>query len=480
MTGRSHMRPRMRSRLLSRLHGDEGMSLVLVIAMVAIISLMAITTATIATNSLQSSRHHTTFESSLATAEAGVDSLLSSIALQNAADPNVEYVTSSPCSLTAPSTGFASNEAERVWARDALANLAATQAATCLKTASNGQYVSVRPSGKQAVYSMGWFPAYSATATRRLIKAEYLFAPYAPSNAVLTQGGLDFSGSVAITALVSTTDANVHTNTNIAGYNNSLQVAGAISASGTLPGSCPSGVQDGCTASSPLQTIPDITARKYYVGSAAANASSWYDLCPTGLVKSPPTTITATTVPCTGATIGGTGYNGWQFTAGSGSTPPRWTLPRTAGGPFPGTYYVYQGDAQVGDNGNSSTVWQITVIAEAATGVTNAATCNKLGGNIQWKLFNMTPKLPGMQLLADANLTGDANASAGSGLFFAGDKVDLQTSSSTLTGAVIAANTCAAAGQNTIQGVSIEYDDTLELAVSDVIRTALWLEYPSG
>ncbi len=158
----------------------------------------------------------------------------------------------------------------------------------------------------------------------------------------------------------------------------------------------------------------------------------------------------------------------------------RWTLPRTAGGPFNGVYYVYQGDAVIGDNGNSSTTWQISVLAEAETGVVNTATCGKRGGNVNWKLFNLTPWLSGLQMLADANLTGDANSTAGSGVFLAGDKVDLQTSSATITGAVVASNKCAAAGVNRVQGMTINYDDTLETPLSDVIRTSLWLDYAAG
>ena len=76
-------------------------------------------------------------------------------------------------------------------------------------------------------------------------------------------------------------------------------------------------------------------------------------------------------------------------TAGAAVDPAK-----TAGGPYPGTYYVFQGDAQIGSNGNSSER-QITVLAEAkAGGVANAATCNKLGGNIDWKLFTLSPSSP--------------------------------------------------------------------------------------
>ena len=213
-----------------------------------------------------------------------------------------------------------------------------------------------------------------------------------------------------------------------------------------------------------------------YYKQAASNFATWFDLCD-GVMKKPDTVLPLE--PCTGTPL--TALNGWVYTPGSITTPATWTLPDQSGGPFNGTYYIQEADAVVGGNGNSTSTWAVTVIASAKTGGSaNAATCNKLGGNVTWKLFNLTPSLPGLQLLADANLTGRANASAGSGLFLAGHKVDINTSSSTITGAIVAGNTCAAAGPNTIQGVTVNYDDTLEAPLSDIIRTTLWLDYAAG
>ncbi len=85
--------------------------------------------------------------------------------------------------------------------------------------------------------------------------------------------------------------------------------------------------------------------------------------------------------------------------------------------------------------------------------------------------------MSGLALHAGSSLYGSANADAGPGLFVAADKVDLQTSSSTITGAIVAKNECAAAGVNNVQGVTIKYDKTIEAPVNDIIRTTLWLEY---
>jgi hypothetical protein len=59
----------------------------------------------------------------------------------------------------------------------------------------------------------------------------------------------------------------------------------------------------------------------------------------------------------------------------------------------------------------------------------------------------------------------------------AGDKIDLQTSSATVKGSLIANNTCAAAGSNEIQGMTITYDESVEAPVYSVVNTTLWLEY---
>ena len=59
----------------------------------------------------------------------------------------------------------------------------------------------------------------------------------------------------------------------------------------------------------------------------------------------------------------------------------------------------------------------------------------------------------------------------------AGDKVDLQTSSATVKGSIIANNACAAAGTNNVQGMTITYDQSVEAPVYSVVNTTLWLEY---
>ena len=464
-----------------RAGGEAGFSLVLVMGMTgAILGLIAVVTLD-ATRAMRSGAAHVNYESALSVAEAGIDTTLQTISLQyNAA--GAVYVTPGSCALTAPST-FGSEEAERVWAAASLKGLPST----CLRATPAGEFVAVRPTNRQAVYSLGWFPTRAnARAKTRLIKAEYLFAPYKPSNAVLTQGSLDFSGSVAVNASLTGAPADVHSNDDVTGINGSTLIEGRVSASGTA-GSCGGGVSGGCLSAEPQQSLPAISARSLYTSQSGRFArtaalptpynGSWYDLCPDGSMREPSTT------PCTGAVLAASGgTNGWTFSAGGGTTPPTWTYPRDSAN-FPGVYYVYQGNAQLGSNGSQRDLRQMTVIAEAKPTGGLAASCGKLGGNITQKQFSLSPFITGLILVADANLTTESQATAGVGLLIAGDRVDMSTSSGggdAIVGAVVAANTCAAAGANSIQGISIRFDDTVEAPLTDVIRTSLWLEYPAG
>ena len=140
---------------------------------------------------------------------------------------------------------------------------------------------------------------------------------------------------------------------------------------------------------------------------------------------------------------------------------------------------MYGANASLDANGNSSAVQTVSVLAESTTpsGYTNAATCNKYGGNISWKKYDIQNYLRGVLFIAQGSLDGSANSTAQSGLMMAGDKIDLHTSSASVKGALIANNTCAAAGSNTIQGMTITYDQSVEAPVYSVVNTTLWLEY---
>lgn len=476
--------------LFARLRGgrddEEGFALILVIGTATVIAALVAVTMALALQSLRSSRQHVSFESALSIAETGVDEVLSVINTNYNASPSTNWVTPSPCDWTIGGT-FSSAAAERSAARAKLMSLAGNSA--CRQQAGAGEYVAVHPTGKQTVYSMGFAPSYAkfindpSNAKARLIKAEYIFAPYKPGQAVLTAGDLDFSGSLTVNTLNPSYPADIHSNTDItSGGTGSLTVQGTISSSGSndLAGSCPAGVV-ACSENTPRERVPAVSPRSVY-DKLALTTSNWYDLCPGGVVKVP------ASAPCTGADNieqpSGGSFHGWSYTAGSSTTVPVWTLQRQSGTTtYPGVYYVYGADAVVGDQGNDPTVWNITVLADSAKGAdkpagfTDPDRCDKYGGNLDWKLFTIQNYVPGLIFDAEGTLSGTANTSASAGFMWAGDNIDLQTSSNTITGALVSNNLCAAAEANTVQGVTVNYDQTIEGPVSDIVRTTLWLEY---
>ena len=62
----------------------------------------------------------------------------------------------------------------------------------CLHEGALGEYVVLKPTDKKIVYAMGFVPSYanwssgSTQAKMRMIKADYIFAPYRPTHAILT------------------------------------------------------------------------------------------------------------------------------------------------------------------------------------------------------------------------------------------------------------------------------------------------------
>ena len=169
---------------------DEGIGLILVIGISAMMAiLLAVITAT-AIRSLGSSSDHVNFEQSLAAAESGVDSELSYIQSARNQVPSVNYESPVSCRPAAPAASvFTSEATEKAWATASLNALPNS----CTKTNAQGEYVSFKVPGRQIVYSLGWSPSRgAANAKERLLKVEYIFAPYRPGQAVLTGGSVNF------------------------------------------------------------------------------------------------------------------------------------------------------------------------------------------------------------------------------------------------------------------------------------------------
>lgn len=454
-------RDRLRS---ARCAADEGFALATVLLVMALVTTLVMITAGVVMASLRSSGDHDKFEGAVGAAEAGVDTTLSRL------QADQKYSAGPAINQT-----FASPDAERQWAYTTL--MAQVTAGVPYTNTGTGQFLAIRPPDRNVIYSLGCVPTCGTSlAAQRLLKVEYLFAPYKPGNAILTAGNLSFSSSVTVDVTAGGTGgtANVHTNGDVTGSGCSQTVNGVVSSSGSYS-VCGGVGLSGSGGSQPTQSVPTVSPRFLYDEFAATYAANWYDLCPDGTVH------TASTVsgsaPCTGPQVadesaGGT-YRGWSFAAGSGTTPPTWNMFDTTWGD--GVYYVFQGNANISRNIVANS---ISVIAESAPTGGTSTTCGKLGGDIyaQGVTIN-SAALPGVIFVAQGQLSVSSNFSAGIGVFAAGDQIYIETSSNGIRGTVIANDTCTASGKtDQVKNAVINYDKNVEIPLVDIVRTTQWLE----
>ena len=489
------------TRRLRRTSGEDGIGLVLVLGMGAILTGFMIVSTSAAIRSLSSSRLHVSFESALAVADGGIDTGL--------ARAQKMYVTTGSDSYTIPATAnpnescvaspiawpWAVNvqptpEQERSWARTQLDSLATVPG--CLQTGTNGQYAILKPTGRQAIYAMGWSPRRGAAEVKqRLIKAEYLFTPYSPAFAILTGGDIILDSSTTVTSAPPNSPAlaAVHTNGAITVSSGNPTVAGTVTQSSSGPSASSNkfaGNSGGNVTGAARQNIPFEGAQAVWARNRATSPpGGWYDLCPNGTVQTP-----TGTAPCVGGTVlvtltGSSTFRGWSFD-GSGPVPVWSAGSDIKVNGFSGTYYVHRGDVVNPASNTGSPVPNLTVLASSTS-----LACDKVGGNITWGSTDpAAPSLPNTWLIADQDLKTESNYQAGSavggtvisGFFIAGDQLEMSTSSSGAYGAVISLDQCDPAtgslvAENRIKNPAIYYDPNAQAPFTDVINNTLWLEY---
>lgn len=465
---------------------DEGVGMITVMGLSSAIAITVALSVTVAINSLASARGHVEFESSLATAETGIDEVLGDI--QTAYDNGVNYTPAdADCAAawTWSTSSLPNPGDEKEWLKDVVEAMPDK----CVKNAGRGQYIAFRAKSAAGapipvVYSIGWTTQGDSEVTStRAIRVEYLFSPYKPNQAILTESDLIFSGSVKVDLAEDgdATTADVHSNSDLAAGNNSLIVNGNVTASGTndREGTCPDGKITGtCVAGAPPQAVPKVNVRSLYRALAPATAAGWFDLCPDGTVRSPDLSNLSAPTPCTGNILSPSGtYRGWVL-KDAGTVDATWVFTPVDGTDYPGAYYAYQTDVSLEKGtGNKNEVTMSVMVEAKENGRPNySATCDKSGGTLTWKHGYITNYLPGVLFIADTAVIGEANSDVATGVIAAGDYIDWNTSSSTIKGSMVASGNCPTSPTNVIQGVELRYDSSSEVPLSTLIRTTGWME----
>lgn len=469
-----------------RLDHDDGIGMITVMGLASAVAIVVALSVTVAINSLSSARNHVEFEASLAAAETGVDQVLGEI--QTAYDNGTAYAPDDPdcaASWTWATGSLPTPEQEMAWLESAVAAMPES----CVQSAGAGEYVAFRAKASNGtaipvVYSLGWTPSREAPqAAARAIRVEYLFSPYKPNQAILTEADLVFSGSVEVDLADNSgaTSADVHSNSDLSAGNNSLKVNGSVTASGAndRSGTCPDGKITGtCEAGAPPQAIPRVNARSLYRALATEAAAGWFDLCPDGSVRAPDLSDPASPTPCTGEVLSPDGtYRGWVL-EDANTTDATWVFTPVDGTDYPGAYYAYQTNVSLEKGkGNKNEVTMSVIVEAKPDGWPNhAESCDKSGGTLIWKHGYITNYLPGVLFVADTAVIGEANSDVGVGVIAAGDYIDWNTSSSTVRGSMVTSGNCPTSPTNVIQGVALSYDSSSEVPLSTLIRTTGWLE----
>ncbi len=502
---------RMMSRLRRANDPEQGFALITVIGFVAVITSLMLLGGVMADRSLVSSTQHSSFEGALAAAEDGIDKGLArgKKAYQVGGSDSwfspaaaTSFDAAPECTAASVAWPFASAPAasqERTWAKTQMLALIGTTG--CLRHAPQGDYVVLKPTGHQAIYAMGWSPRFGAREVQsRLVKAEYIFAPYSPSNAILTGGDLELGSSTTVSTAGQACPgsggpylAGVHTNGALTVNTGNPTVCGPVSASTDSTGQSSNNFYDptntsGTIATSVRQSVTVATAAQVWGINHATNPpGGWYDLCANGQVRAPDGAT-----PCSGTLLynvsAGGSYRGWSFSA---TSPPTWSAgDALMQNGYSGTYYIDGGNVVTNASNSGSAVPNLTVIAASSS-----PNCAKVGGNITWNHIDIAaPSLHSTFLFADQDLLTQSNWTAGSrtggtvvsGLFIAGDQTQMETSSAGAYGAVIAQDVCdppdgtTLVDKDVIKNPTIYYDPNAQAPFIDLINTTLWLEYPSG
>ena len=505
----------------SAFNDDQGIGMVLVIGISTVVFTLAAAGMMIASTALKQSTNRTDFEMALAAAEEGVDIALArqqeafnggdtaGVPIPSEA-PGVAIKQSNCTATEVPASTFDGlTAAEEIETAEGIVDDLASATATngCLQQGESGEFLVIRPSGSTnsgTLYAKGWSPAFSADATERFLKVDYIFVPYNPQHAILTGGDLEIGGSVVVKVVAGADPvAGIHTNADLSFDTGSLVVCGQVSGTGSVPGKSYS---DTCTdpdvplpltpVQSPVEDLPEVDAAGFYARATtiptAADAISqnlWFDLCP-GLVSGDfeIRSYSSTGSPCTGTVLGnqdsavnfGINYSASVSGLGGG---PTFSITNAA---RDGVFYAHHSNLTNKQGGQKPSVPpRRTLIASAAT------TCDVATGNISYTHLDMEdgPYIRNLFMMAETDLSVDANLQLGDaavpvgGMFVAGDELQLSTSSNEAVGAAVAIDKCEPTtgemiddGESRLQGITFFFDPNAESPFSSLINITLWQE----
>ena len=269
-------------------------------------------------------------------------------------------------------------DAERGWAVAA----ADARPATDVQSTPEGEFVVVKPSNQDLLFSVAYVPSRDAAERRvRVVRAALTLAP------VSTPWSLDMSYLTDMDLVISGNPtfhgeaADGHANGHLTVSGNPTFQQGCLTSSGG--GSISGNVNDHSDCpddpyAQPEEFVPEIVPDDFW-------HMSEYDMCPDGKVRAGPAHATfgstAGSAPCTTGHIlesdaGSTTFNGFEFNGCCDSKlNAKWDM--SADGGIDGAYYFFEGSLTIsGSPGTNNNPWNVLIVTEPV-----GACANHVGGD---------------------------------------------------------------------------------------------------
>lgn len=434
-----------------RLGNQSGIGMVLVLGMGFLVLGMGFLAHRIFDGAITSSSGHVATEQALHLAENGIDQTLARISN----NPAYSNATTLPGGVV-----------EKTWALE-------QAAAATPQQGPEGEFVAIKPAGRNVVYGVSWIPNRAEARRTRVVKAEYLLSAYNPEHAILVGGPLILNGNPGVGGYA----GNVHANGPIDLTGNPL-VSGNLTTSGIFTGKQPDALPSppgGYQSTAPKIDIPRIDPRAEWDSLVHGNVGTAYDLCADGWIKIPDGST-----PCSGTVVPGFDlgeeFRGFKYSGGN------WDY--SANTAYEGIYFAYRSSIKIaGSPGSPGSPWRVSLLAEP--GPSDDAACPGLvGGDIEISGNpSLSPFLVGLTLMAGRDLKLNGNpGTAFSGLMMAKEQLSVSGNPG-LTGSLIADGVCNTPGslvdrdQSEVSGnPTVTYDGDLEAKIDNLPRTTLWLE----
>src|SRR4051794_10473683 len=143
------------ARLRRAAAGDEGIGLVLVLGYAVIITLVITVSFATVSSVTKTGNSHVQYGEAVDSAEAGVDQSLARLQYNNSYNSGVSV----PAQWV---NGFPNGATERSWVLTQAVPAVIAASPSAVQKTPQGEYLAIRPSNEQSIYSIGWEPSRAA------------------------------------------------------------------------------------------------------------------------------------------------------------------------------------------------------------------------------------------------------------------------------------------------------------------------------